>query len=420
MNDKLNSIIAKLYNSLMEKPFEVLEIFNDFFGEERVDMQNYLSLEEFREIMLGLNLTQLYIPEDIQADVKVSDIKNSSISDVESSIVVPLLDRNFSSLGNTYFSDIRILVWFPHVRITNEYDKYVDINNLWAKVSLDYKGVIGGTFGLNRSEYSTLHIEKNYLHSHISNIPTDDFELFQIPCLGEGPIRDTISNLSLRYDKFIWKLFCLELDKYVATESVSGIPYHYLESLESYTSQEINLDDELFINFQIYSVLNSSEETLIREFIKYFINSKKLKFNYFNGSYSLGMSMLEYVILISNEFISWYNNLSDKYGNTVQQLFRDNIIGRYAVDNDKIYKTYHIGSNPYYEYEGETVCVFKGKPVTIHITDESEGDYRNISIFLNFKIAIGLLIRILNVLNFRYGRYSNSRNQSDSKIKYLL
>ena len=32
----------------MEKPLQVLNIFNDLFGEERVDMQGYSSLEEFK------------------------------------------------------------------------------------------------------------------------------------------------------------------------------------------------------------------------------------------------------------------------------------------------------------------------------------------------------------------------------------
>lgn len=415
MNNELNNAITELYNSLMEKPLEILEVFNDFFSEERVDMQNYPSLEEFSKEVLSLQVFQLSPPKDID----ILNIKDFYISEINSSIAGSLLRANTHLLGNKCFSYIRILVWFPHVRITNENNRYVDINNLWAKVLIDYKGMIKGTFGLNRSEYPTLHIRKNYLHSHVNGIPTEDFSSFQSPCLGEGPIRNTISGLSIKYDKFIWKLFCLELDKYVATESVSGVPYHYLEHLKSDTKQKIPLDN-LYINFQIYAVLNSSEETLIREFTKYFINSKKLKFNYFNGSYSLGMSMLEYIILISNEFISWYNNLSDKYGNTMQHLFRDNVIMKCVVDNDKIYRVLYASSNSYHEYEGKTVCVFKGKPITIHIIDEPEIDNRNASIFLDIKIAKGLLVQMLNVINFRYGRYSNSRNQSDSKIKYLL
>ena len=40
--------IEELYNTIMEKPLRVLEIFNDFFGEDRVDMQGYWSLDKFK------------------------------------------------------------------------------------------------------------------------------------------------------------------------------------------------------------------------------------------------------------------------------------------------------------------------------------------------------------------------------------
>ena len=50
----------------------------------------------------------------------------------------------------------------------------------------------------------------------------------------------------------------------------------------------------------------------LKEFVKYFINLKKLKFNYVNGSFSIGMSFIEFIVLISNEFIKWYNDRFNK------------------------------------------------------------------------------------------------------------
>ena len=40
--------IEELYNSIMEKPLRILDIFNNFFGEEKVDMQGYPTMEEFK------------------------------------------------------------------------------------------------------------------------------------------------------------------------------------------------------------------------------------------------------------------------------------------------------------------------------------------------------------------------------------
>ena len=40
--------IEELYNSIMKKPLRILDIFNNFFGEEKVDMQGYPTMEEFK------------------------------------------------------------------------------------------------------------------------------------------------------------------------------------------------------------------------------------------------------------------------------------------------------------------------------------------------------------------------------------
>ena len=39
MNELIESKIEELYSLLMDKPNQVLAIFNDFFGEDKVDMQ---------------------------------------------------------------------------------------------------------------------------------------------------------------------------------------------------------------------------------------------------------------------------------------------------------------------------------------------------------------------------------------------
>ena len=131
-------------------------------------------------------------------------------------------------IGNAKFNNIFILVHFPHVRVTNEHNRFVDINHLWAKVKVMYNGTMIGKFTLNRSEYTMLHISSGYLHSHISSIPTNDFTSFQNPCTGSGPINGTISTLNRDYDVDMWIMFCLELSKYLTVESVARRPYNYL------------------------------------------------------------------------------------------------------------------------------------------------------------------------------------------------
>lgn len=48
MNEELKQKIEALYRELLEMPLQVVEVFNDFYGEERVDLQP-ISLDDFIE-----------------------------------------------------------------------------------------------------------------------------------------------------------------------------------------------------------------------------------------------------------------------------------------------------------------------------------------------------------------------------------
>ena len=300
--------IEELYNSLMDKPLRVLGIFNDFFGEDKVDMQGYWSLDKFKSWM---NITPLsaYIPNGsitgmskddwgVYRAFPITELPESQVEKVANALTSAIVREE---IGSITFNRIFILVHFPHVRVTNEHDRFVDINHLWAKVKVMYNGTLNGGFTLNRSEYTLLHLRSNYLHSHISNIPKNDFTQFQNPCTGSGPINGTISVLNRDYDEDMWNMFCLEMSKYVTVESIVGRPYHYLEKLGT---NDMDTDVNRFITYlspNYYGRAFNFDK--LKGFVRYFINSKKLKFNYVNESYSIGMSLIEFIVLISNEFI---------------------------------------------------------------------------------------------------------------------
>ena len=161
-----------------------------------------------------------------------------------------------------------------------------------------------------------------------------------------------------------------------------------------------------------------------KEFVRYFINSKKLKFNYVNGSYSIGMSLIEFIVLISNEFIKWYNDQFNKDELTTKfaDLKSLGILRECIIDNGKIY--YNEGRNnvnSYAQYIGKKVCVFKGKEITVDITDIAEVRNENKSIILDTQTALYILTTILKVLNYRYGRNkaTHEGNQSGTEVRYL-
>ncbi len=420
--------IEELYNSLMDKPLRVLSIFNDFFGEDKVDMQGYWSLDKFKSWM-NIEPLSTYIPSSIvgmSSDdwnmYRTRSITNIPVNQVEKVVNVLTSTTVKERIGDAKFNDIFILVHFPHVRVTNEHDRFVDINHLWAKVKVMYNGTLNGGFALNRSEYTMLHISSGYMHSHISGIPTNDFASFQNPCTGSGPINGTISVLNRDYDEDMWNMFCLELSKYVTVESIAGRPYKYLEKLGT---DNMELDANRFITYlsPLYygNVLNHDK---LKEFVRHFINSRKLKFNYVNGSYSIGMSFIEYIVLISNEFIKWYNDQFNKEELTAKfaELKRKGILKECIIDNGNIYYDRGINNvNDYARYIGKKVCVFKGREITVDITDIAEVRNENKSIILDTHTALYILTTILKVLNYRYGRSkaTHEGNQLSTEVRYL-
>lgn len=421
--------IEELYNSLMDKPLRVLGIFNDFFGEDKVDMQGYWSLDKFKSWM-NIEPLSTYIPDGNIVSMNRNDwsmYETQAITDlpgdqVEKVVNVLTDNRVKERIGNAKFNGIFILLHFPHVRVTNEHDRFVDINHLWAKVKVMYNGTLNGGFTLNRSEYTLLHIRSHYMHSHVSSIPTNDFTQFQNPCTGSGPINGTISALNRDYDEDMWNMFCLELSKYVTVESVAGVPYNYLEKLGT-NDMEVGVDR--FITYlspnHYRSVITPNK---FKEFVRYFINSKKLKFNYVNGSYSIGMSLIEFIVLISNEFIKWYNDQFNKEELTTKfaNLKSHGILRECIIDNGKIYYDGGRNSvNSYAQYIGKKVCVFKGKEITVDITDIAEVRNENKSIILDTQTALYILTTILKVLNYRYGRdkATHEGNQLGTEVRYL-
>ena len=420
MNELIESKIEELYSLLMDKPNQVLAIFNDFFGEDKVDMQGFMSVDKLKSWLSVTPISNYASRESLDMSIEDYDTYSSqSLIDLRGEVLDLVLDQLCSReivdyIGDTRFSSGFILVHFPHVRITNEYNRFVDINHLYAKVKVLHNGSMNGYFSLNRAEYTYLHISSGYMHSHVSTIPTSDFTKFQTPCTGTGPINDTISNLSNEFDSDIWRLFCLELSKYVEVESIAGTPYHRLENLGT---SNMGAGEDVFrvVNQLRY---DDSIKEIIKEFVSYFIKQGKLKFNYANGSYSIGMSFTEYILVISNEFIDWYNK---KFNNkewryTFDTLKRSDVLKEGIIANNKIYyENSRRNVNSCAAYNGQRMCTFKGKDVLINIVDINEVKEDNKSIILNTNIALYILSKILRVINYRYGK-AEQRDQEGNRI----
>lgn len=390
--------LRQVYNTATEKPLRVLDIFNEFFGEDKVDLQG---LPSYETIESGYN-----------------NLRNSHY------------DKR--AYIESMCSNMFILVHFPRVKVTNEFDRYTFVNHLYAKVSIDSYGRLRSKFSLNRSEYTVQHFTCNYMHSHISNIPINNFEQFQIPCTGSGPINNTICSLIHEYDEDLWKLFCLELDKFVQVESISGTPYHRLESLSTMRSSSYVMDSSIYFTNKIdcytlgggYQTPCKINMAQLGLFTKFVIDQNALKFTYNGGKYQVAMSPVDFQITMSNLFIKWYNrefnkgNLTTSYG----ELIGSHILESCKFISGKIWRSSgNTGSlRNYTAYIGSKICTFKGRDILLTIPDSTvtEGP-DNTLLILNTKISNYIITKILNVINFKYGNNDNQENPNDEGVYFL-
>ena len=65
--------------------------------------------------------------------------------------------------------------------------------------------------------------------------------------------------------------------------------------------------------------------------------------------------------------------------------------------------------------------MFKGKEITVDITDITRVENENKSIILDTQTALYILTTILKVLNYRYGRNkaTHESNQFGTEVRYL-
>lgn len=386
MTDEQKIEWEHLYDTLMEKPRRIFEIFSDYFGEDKVDFQGFRSKEDF---------------------CKVKELSGRAD------------EQNISLTEEGMF----ILVWFPEVKVTNENNKSILIQDLYAKVKIDVDGFLIGKFGFSRATYPLNQIKARYMHSH-ALINILDFNKFSTPCTGSGPINSTIAHLNREFDEGLWQLYCSELEDFTQVESLAGVPYKKLEEVDS---------SSIIIDPKFNYIMNGLETAFtpsglsirnknILDFARYLLKSRTLSMEYSNGTYSLGMSPLQATILISNKFIEWFNKEDNPYrkSHDLNGLLRAGILQESVISEGKIHLigTYN-DLDSYEQYEGKHVCIFKGEDIKIHIM-ESSLSTDNVVLLLNQSIIADIVSAICKVVNFRYGREKRKKKSKLDRQTFYI
>ena len=385
--------------ALFHDVYQVYEVFKDYFGEDFTDLQG--------------------LPDDsgMEDIIQACDIEESEHEHVYNVSDAQLSTAFRMCAGRHPF----ILVYWPRVIVTNENNRSITIQDLYAKIELDASGFIpteNTGFLLNRATYPMDQWVCGYLHSHISSIPMEDPQLFRKPCLGTGPIRETICSLkadiSEGFDEIRWMLFCEELSRYVTVESLTGIPYKHLEN--------VHLSDAL----PGFSGYGSSDMTgvhcfekvlpisSLKDFILYYLSNGHLSISYQGGMFKVGMSYFDYMIDISNSFIEYFNSHYDSKP-IADSCFARNVLYHALVSGGRFYKPSTSRDLPdVSRYVGRKVCTFKGRDVTMNILPASEEKEKQETTVLNHSLAMYILNNILKIINYRYTNGYTRQHCQDS------
>ena len=358
--------IRNKYYTPTEEALKVYEIFKSFFGETKVDFQVDKSFKDAVETLIT---------------------EGENLEDTLNSPLLTLCE----------FSYI-ILIHFPNVTITNEKGNSVDIHDLYVKVPLDLAGKQAKRFEMIVTTFTKVLYESNYTHSHLpSRSLMHGKASFSKPCLGEGPISTTCNILRNENDENIWRLFCVELARYVTVESIAGIPYYRMEYIgRNNSNREIIFSDT--------SRRASSEISfIIKEAIRNLINRKVFNFKYVNNTYNFADNDASLIRLISNEFITIYNKKfnNKELSTNLKELVRAKILIK-AVFYKGYFTEEESNRHNFCSPSTDVLFTFKNIPVKMRIIDTNttiEPVY-----ILNVKYINVAIRNILEFINYNYGQ----------------
>lgn len=428
----------ELYDEYTSELDMIRDTLYHFFSEERVDFikvdMPYLldaimdrrlnscvseeTLEKFTEAQREYKVG--YIMEDSSGFYKIAD---------KLSIIKDMKDRK-DSLNNvqTEYSKSRVMIWFPHVKVTNENGASTELDNLYARFYVYPDGRLCNYFRLNRTDYTVLHMINDYMHSHIDGIPKGDFTEFKSPCLGTGPILKTQESLVTEFNIYLWELFSVELAKYVTVESLAGVPYRHIDRLSYNRNEGSATKLDYCKRLLSYSLLHLRElESIdIQAFIISLVQNNVFHFLVSDNTLQVGRPYKELFLDVSDRIINYINN--SRFGHPLSWYVENRIITYGMFDNrDRLV----VQSPPEHEYDrykcyiGKYVLTFKGERKYINITDIDKPLRKpddGIRYYINPMLLDEIIQMVIQTINYTL---DEDRNKTDelpgfSQIRFIV
>lgn len=412
-------IAKKLYKDIFDKPLQIYDKFVEFFGIDYVDIQNLVSFKDFCKY-LDANCKSIINRTGFKGEIELEPINftfdyyNYVLNYANYNIIKNFISYEFC---NQRFI---IYVYWPEVKVTNEYDQSTIIKDLYFKTEIDINGKLTThDLLLNRSTYFKKEVLKDYLHSHIPGI--DSEYRFLNGCTGRGPIKNTIYYLCNNYDLDIYGLFCQELDNYVKTESIKGIPYRRLAELNRKTSNDTCMYYKMLdcCNYaypekyedSVIWVMNNNSLFFKQFFLKFF-KEFKIPFSYRNNRLQIGISINDFALHFNNYFIKYLNTCDSNFVNT---LINERLLLEATINDNKLYiyndsesNTNTLNKMLQDEADNRMLFKFKNKNVYLHIIKEEEKKENKLYIINPGFIAflVSLITSYINIkYHYNYGEF---------------
>lgn len=414
-SDIQHAIDERVKNNIILK--EIYEIFKEFYGEEAVDLQTYSAkyyMDQIKDsniyddLLKGTSLETL-----ISQNVAVKFCQ--TLMETNSSVKEDCYNVLLKYIDTEPFPYSYILVHFPEVTVTNEFNNSINIKDLYMKVVLYSSGQFHSLSG-TRTTFTPLQYKARYVHSHIPKLLYDSLGEFCKCCLGTGPLKYITDTMQVEHDMNQWRLFCFELSRYVTIESLSGGPYAKLTSVIDQANLP-KIESNIFYSEKNYDT-SPEHSKMLNDFFIQLPNIDILKFNYSN-TYRFALNNLELLVFISNAFITWYNQSSYRFmpNCTLKDMLKLDFLLQVTIENDTIYKLWGKESLIIEEDISETTLFyFKGQEVKLSLIDEDNIDSQLKYLLLNPKYISFYITKLINIINYGYNN-PRIKNFSNTKIR---
>ncbi len=203
---------------------------------------------------------------------------------------------------------LKVTIHYPEILITNKLNHKLKIYDLFVSFYIDQSGMIKNYIEGQRSSFTPLQLEKGYVHSHL---PSSGFNKNTF-CLGTGTdiltakmmFQNAVANKSSVVDFF--QLFLMNLNNFVAYESLEGGPYIRISQLTE--NQKLKID---FKNVELLYALSEMLQARMNIFINYLFDNNAI-YNY-NDRPLINYSIFSTIV---NELVTMYDSqLVNQYSN---------------------------------------------------------------------------------------------------------